>query len=150
MKKSEFTHMFSKSIEGMFQSVSDTTRVGEMFSESDSPEWNLEDFYNFLKSSYLNDFKKIYDKCFQSDGSRINKELFFNEAAKDILEFFNENNIRKEKTFEQCFPYKDIHEPGYFDALSEVIVNRLEYFGKPPLFHKRQDKVLRYDWERED
>lgn len=149
MKKSEFVNQLSKSIERMFEHISDSTKVGVMFSNSDAPTWELEDFNQFLKSEFLDGFEKIYDGLSQSNGNEIDKESFFKEASKDLLEWFNKNYITKEKTFMQCFPYKSISRPGYFDNMSEVIVNRLEQFGKPPLFHRSQDKVIRYDWEPE-
>lgn len=149
MKKSEFVGRLSRSIERMFDRVSDTTKVGIMFSDSDEPNWKLADFNQFLKSEFLDGFVKIYDGLSQPNGNEIDKESFFKEASKDLLEWFNRNNITKEKTFIQCFPYKSISHPGYFDNMSEIIVNRLEQFGKPPLFHKSQDKVIRYGWEPE-
>lgn len=150
MKKSQFIKELYNHIDGMFNSVSDSTKIGSMFSkDSSNDKFTKNDFKCFLKSSYLDNYKEVYDKVFTPKGDDINKETFFNEASNELLKYFEKNNLTKDKIFLESFPYESRTDPAYFKGIATVITDVLEKYGRPPLFHKSQDKVIKHDWEPE-
>jgi hypothetical protein len=150
MKKSEFSRNLSESIDLMFNRVSDETLIGEMFSGSKAKIFSRSDFVSFLKSPFLIKFKGLWKGLYAQDGKPMDQEAFFLDAAQSLLDHFNQKKMTKDKKFADCFNYKKgLTEPGYFDEISEVITNCLVKHGSPPLFHKTQDKILRYAWEKE-
>lgn len=150
MKKSEFIKDLYKNLDMMFDGISDSTEVGSMFSkDSKNSKFTKNDFKSFLKSEYLNNYLKVYDKVFTEDGEKIDKDSFFNDASIELLNHFKIKDITKNKTFLEAFPYESITDPAYFKEIAIIITNVLEKYGQPPLFHKSQDKVIKYQWEPE-
>lgn len=152
MRRSEYIQQLDVGIEMMFDAVDDNTPIGQIFSHPDNhslTEFQKKDFIHFLKKSYLNSHLQIFDGFYDSNGIKINLDLFREECATSLLNYFKENSFKKGNSFSDVFSYKSLTNPQYFIELSEVIVSVLEKYGKPPLFHKRADKILRYDWDKE-
>jgi hypothetical protein len=153
MKKSELVNRIERGIDMMFNSVGDNTPIGSMFSSTQNrelAEFTKEDFLDFLNQPYLNSHLGIFDGFYSKGGEHIDLSLFKDECSKNLLDYFNNNNFKKGKSFDEVFPYKSLSkQPQYFLELAEIIVNTLDKYGKPPLFHKRVDEILRYDWEKE-
>jgi len=148
IKKSNYIKKLSNQIMNMFDSCGDNSLIGEMFSkDSNLGNFKKEDFVDFLNSSY---FKSIgIFRLFDKKGEVLDFELFKEEASLELLRYFEENKFEKNKKFSECFFYNKENGKNYFDEMALIIVNVLEKYGKPPLFHKTRDKVLRYDWEAE-
>lgn len=149
MKRSEYFKIVQTALNGMFSSCNDDTKVGKMFAHEDpSAEFNIQNFIVFLNSSYLTKYQNIYGHLFTDSGQTINIKELSPVVANAILEHFRGSNINKETTFAEAFAPRN-NSIDYFPELAEVIVHSLEQHGKPPLFHQRQDKILKYEWERE-
>lgn len=149
MKRSEYLKALDSAIEMMFDSCGDETPIGKMFSKTMDGEFTSEDMKRFLLSPYLNNHKDIYCFFWDSDGTAMKKELFIDNCSNILLAWFSDKGYTKETTYEEAFPYKTITNPECFKELAEVIVEVIERFGRPPLFHKTQDRILRFDWEKE-
>lgn len=133
----------------MFSSCEDKTQAGAMFAHLDpSVDFSIHNFLDFVKSDYLTKHVNIYGGLSAPEGLDIDLDEIAPNIAQAVLEHFKKNNIRKETTFSTAFkPRANSHE--YFPDLAETMVSVIELHGRPPLFHKKQDKVLRYEWEKE-
>lgn len=145
MKKEEYVRIFCLSLESMYSSVGDNTNITKMFGENDLI--TAQSLEKFLLSPFLVNYKNIYNGFYTKDGSQINLDNFVKQASKNLLIWFDNKNYKTHSTFGSFFNYDKL-EKTYFKEISLIIVNTLEEFGKPPLFHKRADKILRYDWEK--
>lgn len=151
MKKSEYIKRINNGIDMMFDSVGDDTLIGRMFAHNTNinDSFTRNDFINFLNSPYLNSHLNIFSGFYQENGDKIDLDKFKEDCAKELLNYFQNNNIKKTHKFDEIFNYKSLTNPQYFIELAEIISNTISNHGKPPLFHKRADKILRYDWEKE-
>lgn len=150
IKKSEFISRVARTMESLLSSQYNIKTIGEAFSDRTQKRTNLDftkqDFIHFLSLPYLVKFSHLYSGLFDKSGDRIaNLDDFYDKCADDLLVFFKENGYEFQtdiNVLETDFEY--------MDGIAKVVVNRLEQYGKPPLFHKSQDKVLRYEWAKEN
>jgi hypothetical protein len=150
MERSEFVKFVNRQIDRMLDSVDDDTLVEEIFPDQQKSKFCSPDaFQEFLEEPML---RICLNTLNDSQGNELDLNKVLPKIAKVLSKHYQDKKITKTMTFADAFPPTepiDLNHPGYWDELSELIVRELEKYGKPPLFHKRQDKVLRYDWEKE-
>lgn len=155
MRRSEYVRHVSNSIDRMFDHVGDNTPLWRMFgkkgSKVTSGAFVKADFIDFFNSPFLKDFKGLWNGLYDKNGKAVKGPQLEDLVAEAILTFFENQSFTRETTFDEAFAPEDItkYPPDYFLELSEVIVAAIEQVAKPPLFHRRADKILRYDWEKE-
>ena len=152
MKKTEFIKYITSDLSISWDNFPGDATLAKMFEdESKSKELTPKAVQKMLLDNYW--INKSINNLYDTNGKKINKNKATKAAAEGLIAFFKENKIRKSMTEDELyFKFKneniDSHEPHY-TALAEVISASFEKFGKPPLFHKTQDRIIRYDWEKE-
>jgi hypothetical protein len=153
MKRSEFVKCLVGGLSDIWDHVHGTDSFAKIFNDNSKSDFlSLDSIQTELNSIHL--IKHVYSSLFDKIGNKLDLKIATADAAKELENFFKVSNIRKTITYDGfCDRYLQKAKHNYDDhvfALAEVITRGLEKTGRPPLFHKRQDKVLRYDWENED